>query len=415
MPWSSDSCSLTQDDAMTLPTDILMQAQSLADQLTAWRRDLHMHPELSFQEERTAALVADHLATLGIETQSGVGKTGVIGTLGDGGPVIALRADMDALPIQEENNVPYASRTAGVMHACGHDAHTAILLGVATLLARLPDRPAGQVRFLFQPSEEESDDENKSGATRMIEDNALDGVDRIIALHVASDIPTRRIAIVDGPASANEDSFEIWLRGTGGHGAFPHQAVDPTFILAQVLNSIHGIRARRIDPTKAAALSIGMILAGAASNVIPSHVYLAGTMRSFHDDIRQQLRDELGKVLEISRVLGGDFEIKLWPGYPAMVNDVDVARLVRVSTRDLVGAHALIEAEPMMAAEDFSFMTRQAPGAMFHLGAKKDSTDRPHHTPIFDIDESAMPLGAAVLADVACRLLRQKASQSLRQ
>ncbi|MCB0135518.1 MAG: M20/M25/M40 family metallo-hydrolase, partial [Caldilineaceae bacterium] len=202
-----------------------------------------------------------------------------------------------------------------------------------------------------------------------------------------------------------------WLRGTGGHGAFPHQTVDPTFILAQVLNSIHGIRARRIDPTKAAALSIGMILAGAASNVIPSQVYLSGTMRSFDDGVRQQLRDELAKVLEISRVLGGDFEMKLWPGYPAMINDVDVARLVRVSTRDLVGAHAIMEAEPMMAAEDFSYMTRKAPGAMFMLGAKKDGVERPHHTPVFDIDESAMPLGAAVLADVACRLLRQKASQ----
>ena len=396
---------------MTTPSDILMQAQALADQLTAWRRDIHMHPELSFQEERTANLVAGQLAALGIETQTGVGKTGVVGYLGDGGPVIAIRADMDALPIQEENNVAYASQTPGVMHACGHDAHTAILLGVATILARMPDRPTGQVRFLFQPSEEDSDDENKSGATRMIEDKALDGVDNIIALHIASDMPSKRISIVDGPASANEDSFEIWLRGTGGHGAFPHQTVDPTFILAQVLNSIHGIRARRIDPTKAAALSIGMILAGAASNVIPSQVYLSGTMRSFDDGVRQQLRDELAKVLEISRVLGGDFELKLWPGYPAMLNDVDVARLVRVSTRDLVGAHALLEAEPMMAAEDFSFMTRKAPGAMFHLGAKKDAVDRPHHTPVFDIDEAAMPLGAAVLADVACRLLRQKAAQ----
>ncbi|HRW46453.1 MAG TPA: amidohydrolase [Caldilinea sp.] len=396
---------------MTTPSDILMQAQAMADQLTAWRRDIHMHPELSFQEERTANLVAGQLAALGIETQTGVGKTGVVGYLGDGGPVIAIRADMDALPIQEENDVAYASQTPGVMHACGHDAHTAILLGVATILARMPDRPAGQVRFLFQPSEEDSDDENKSGATRMIEDKALDGVDGVIALHVASDLPSKRITIVDGPASANEDSFEIWLRGTGGHGAFPHQTVDPTFILAQVLNSIHGIRARRIDPTKAAALSIGMILAGAASNVIPSQVYLSGTMRSFDDGVRQQLRDELAKVLEISRVLGGDFEMKLWPGYPAMINDVDVARLVRVSTRDLVGAHAIMEAEPMMAAEDFSYMTRKAPGAMFMLGAKKDGVERPHHTPVFDIDESAMPLGAAVLADVACRLLRQKASQ----
>lgn len=394
---------------MTAPADLLAQAQTLSPQLSAWRRDIHMHPELSFQEHRTANLVASELVAMGIETQTGVGKTGVVGYLGDAGPVVAIRADMDALPIDEENDVPYRSQTPGVMHACGHDAHTAILLGVARLLSAMPDRPAGQVRFLFQPSEEDADDENKSGATRMIEDKALEGVDAVIALHVASDLPSKQIAIVDGYASANEDSFEIWLRGTGGHGAFPHQTVDPTFILAQVLNAIHGIRARRVNPTKAAAVSIGMIQAGATTNVIPSQVYVAGTMRSFDDEVRQQLRDELTRVLEISRVLGGDFELKLWPGYPSLYNDPDVARMIRVSTRDLMGAHALIDPEPIMGAEDFSYMTRKAPGAMFMLGAKMDNRDRPHHTPVFDIDESVMPYGAAVLADAACRLLRQKA------
>lgn len=394
---------------MTAPADLLAQAQTLSPQLSAWRRDIHMHPELSFQEHRTANLVASELVAMGIETQTGVGKTGVVGYLGDAGPVVAIRADMDALPIDEENDVPYRSQTPGVMHACGHDAHTAILLGVARLLSAMPDRPAGQVRFLFQPSEEDADDENKSGATRMIEDKALEGVDAVIALHVASDLPSKQIAIVDGYASANEDSFEIWLRGTGGHGAFPHQTVDPTFILAQVLNAIHGIRARRVNPTKAAAVSIGMIQAGATTNVIPSQVYVAGTMRSFDDEVRQQLRDELARVLEISRVLGGDFELKLWPGYPSLYNDPDVARMIRVSTRDLMGAHALIDPEPIMGAEDFSYMTRKAPGAMFMLGAKMDNLDRPHHTPVFDIDESVMPYGAAVLADAACRLLRQKA------
>jgi amidohydrolase len=394
---------------MTSPADLLAQAQSLLPQLSAWRRDIHMHPELSFQEHRTASLVASELAAMGIETQTGVGKTGVVGYLGNAGPVVAIRADMDALPIDEENDAPYRSQTPGVMHACGHDAHTAILLGVARLLSTMPDRPTGQVRFLFQPSEEDADDENKSGATRMIEDRALEGVDAVIALHVASDLPSKRIAIVDGHASANEDSFEIWLRGMGGHGAFPHQTVDPTFILAQVLNAIHGIRARRINPTKAAAISIGMIQAGAATNVIPNQVYLGGTMRSFDDAVRQQLRDELARVLEISRVLGGDFELKLWPGYPSLYNDPDVARMIRVSTRDLMGAHALIDPEPIMGAEDFSYMTRKAPGAMFMLGAKMDNLDRPHHTSSFDIDESVMPYGAAVLADVACRLLRQKA------
>lgn len=394
---------------MTAPADLLAQAQTLSPQLSAWRRDIHMHPELSFQEHRTANLVANELMAMGIETQTGVGKTGVVGYLGDAGPVVAIRADMDALPIDEENDVPYRSQTPGVMHACGHDAHTAILLGVARLLSAMPDRPAGQVRFLFQPSEEDADDENKSGAMRMIEDKALEGVDAVIALHVASDLPSKQIAIVDGYASANEDSFEIWLRGTGGHGAFPHQTVDPTFILAQVLNAIHGIRARRVNPTKAAAVSIGMIQAGATTNVIPNQVYVAGTMRSFDDEVRQQLRDELARVLGISRVLGGDFELKLWPGYPSLYNDPDVARMIRVSTRDLMGAHALIDPEPIMGAEDFSYMTRKAPGAMFMLGAKMDNRDRPHHTPVFDIDESVMPYGAAVLADAACRLLRQKA------
>lgn len=394
---------------MTSSADLLAQAQALSAQMTAWRRDIHMHPELSFQERRTASLVAGELAGMGIETQTGVGKTGVIGYLGDTGPVIAIRADMDALPINEENDAPYRSQTPGVMHACGHDAHTAILLGVARLLSTMPDRPAGQVRFLFQPSEENADDENKSGATRMIEEKALEGVDAVIALHVASDLPSKRIAIEDGYVSANEDSFEIWLRGTGGHGAYPHQTVDPTFILAQVLNAIHGIRARRVDPTKAAAISIGMIQAGATTNVIPNQVYLAGTMRSFDDEVRQQLCDELARVLGISRVLGGDFELKLRPGYPSLYNDPDVTRMIRVSTRDLLGAHALMEAGPTMGAEDFSYMTRQAPGAMFMLGARKDHVERPHHTPVFDIDESVMPIGAAVLADVACRLLRQKA------
>lgn len=395
---------------MTLPAELLTQATALAPQLTAWRRTLHAHPELGFQEVNTASLVVKELEALGIETQSHVGKTGVVSHLGSGAPVVAIRADMDALPIHEANEVPYRSQTPGVMHACGHDAHTAILLGVARLLAALPDRPAGEVRFLFQPSEESADAENKSGAQRMIDDQALAGVDAVIALHVDSNLPSGQLSVGEGYTSANEDSFEIWLHGTGGHGAFPHQGIDPTFILAQLLNALHGIRARRIDPTKAAALSIGRIQAGTVTNVIPHQVYLNGTMRSFEDGVRQQLRSELSQALELSRVLGGDYTLALRHGYSAMYNDPDIVRLIRVATRDLVGAQALVPATPMMGAEDFSYMSRLAPGAMFMLGARKDATDRPHHTPIFDIDESVLPLGAAVLADVACRLLRQKAS-----
>jgi amidohydrolase len=394
---------------MTDSINFLTRAQTLADQLVAWRRDIHMHPELSFQERRTAGKVVEALTALGIEAQVGVGKTGVVGFLGEGSPVIGIRADMDALPIDEANDVPYRSQTPGVMHACGHDAHTAILLGVATMLATMEDRPPGQVRFFFQPSEEAADNENKSGATRMIEDGALAGVDAVIALHVASDLQAGKVEIGAGFVSANEDSFEIWLRGTGGHGAMPHQTVDPVFILGPVLAAIQGIRARRIDPTKAAALSIGILRAGAASNVIPAEVYLSGTMRSFDDATRQQLRDELAQALAVARSLGGDYELKIKPGYPSMYNDPAVAEVIRAATTRLASADIVEAAIPQMGAEDFAYMSRQAPGAMFMLGARIGEDKRPHHTPVFDIDESVLPLGAAVLAEAACTLLREKA------
>ncbi len=395
---------------MTRSAAFYAQAQQLADQIVGWRRDIHMHPELGFQEQRTARLVADTLAEFGIEAQTGVGKTGVVGYLGEGRPVIGIRADMDALPIDEENDVPYRSQTPGVMHACGHDAHTAILLGVAKMLSEMPDRPPGQVRFLFQPSEENSDEDDKSGATRMIEDGALEGVDAVIALHVASDLPAGVITVEDGYSTANEDSFQVVLTGTGGHGAMPHQAIDPTFILAQVLNALQGIRSRRVDPTKAAALSIGEIHAGKASNVIPSQVYISGTMRSFDDGTRQQLRDELARTLMIARVLGGDFTLRIRPGYPSNFNDPGTAALMRASTVAMIGEDGVAVPEKMMGAEDFAFMTRKAPGAMFMLGAAVGDFSRPHHTPVFNIDESTLPLGAAVLADVTCQLLTDKAN-----
>ncbi len=394
---------------MTRSAAFYTQAQQLTDQIVAWRRDIHMHPELGFQEQRTARLVADTLAEFGIEAQTGVGKTGVVGYLGEGSPVIGIRADMDALPIEEENDLPYRSQTPGVMHACGHDAHTAILLGVAKMLSEMPDRPPGQVRFLFQPSEENSDEDDKSGAVRMIEDSALEGVDAVIALHVASDLPAGVITVEDGYSTANEDSFAVVLKGTGGHGAMPHQAVDPTFILAQVLNALQGIRSRHVDPTKAAALSIGEIHAGKASNVIPSQVYISGTMRSFDDATRQQLRDELARTLEISRVLGGDFTLRIRPGYPSNYNEPTVAAMMRAATTAMIGEAGVMAPEKMMGAEDFAFMTRKAPGAMFMLGAAVGDFSRPHHTPVFNIDESTLPLGAAVLADVTCQLLAEKA------
>jgi amidohydrolase len=366
---------------LTVP-NVLDRARALEDEIRAWRRDIHQHPELGFQEYRTAKLVAEALTEMGIEAETGVGITGVVARIGEGRPAIGIRADMDALPIQEATGAEYSSQTPNVMHACGHDAHTAILLGVAKMLNSLEDRPAGEIRLLFQPAEEMQDEEGKSGAMRMIDDGALEDLDAVIALHVGAGTPSGKIEVRSGYAMAAADAFEAVIHGTGGHGAGPHRGTDPIFMLAQVINVIHGIRARRINPIHPAVISIGGVHAGDADNVIPSEVRMNGTIRSYDEDIRKQLHEELEKAFGIVEAMGVD---------------------------DIIGKDQLIPAEPGMGAEDFGYMTRKAPGAMFFLGAKYDEKNRAHHTPIFDIDESALPVGAAILAETACRLLKQKA------
>lgn len=391
-------------------SQMLEKARELAPTIVAWRRDIHMHPELSFQEIRTARLVADTLREMGLEVETGVGKTGVVARIGEGHPVVAIRADMDALPIQEVNDVPYASQTPGVMHACGHDAHTAMLLGVARLLNDMDDRPPGEVRLLFQPSEEAPDSENKSGAVRMIEDGALEGLDAVIALHVASTMPSGEVRVTSGFAHAAVDSFDATIVGAGGHGAYPHETVDPTFILAQVINAIHGIRARRISPVRAAVISIGAIHTGTANNIIPDEVTMNGTIRSYDEDTRKKLWEELERAFGVARALGGDYKLTITEGYPAGYNDPEVAALMSEVSTAMLGEQAVNQGEePGMGAEDFAYMTQKAPGVMFSLGAKYDAMHRPHHSPVFDLDESAFPIGTAVLAATAVELLKAKA------
>jgi amidohydrolase len=384
---------------------MLQRASALGDQITAWRRDIHTHPELGFQEHRTAKLVADSLRSMGIRVETGVGKTGVVGHLGEGRPAVGIRADMDALPLQEANDVPYASQTPGVMHACGHDAHVAILLGVTRLLSEMEDRPPGEVRFLFQPSEEALDDEGKSGGMRMVEEGALAHLDAVIALHVDSETTAGQVRLADGLFSAAVDSFETTIVGSGCHGAYPHTGVDPIFILAQVINAIHGVRARRINPVRPAVISIGSVKGGEASNVIPGEIKMSGTIRSFDDETRRQIWEELERSLGVARALGGDYELQVQEGYPVMYNDPQVVGIIRQVAGELVGIENLYAAEPEMGAEDFGYMTRQAPGAMFYLGVQIGEEERPHHSPDFDVDESAFPIGAAILAETACRLL----------
>lgn len=390
--------------------NFLDKARALEEQIVAWRRDIHMHPELGFEEKRTSRLVADELRAMGIEVEAGVGITGVVGRIGEGHPVVGIRADMDALPIQEANDVPYASRTPGIMHACGHDAHTAILLGVARMLNEMPDRPPGEIRFLFQPSEERWDKEGKSGATRMIDDNALEDLDAVIALHVASMTTSGHVEIGSGYMLAAVDEFEATISGVGCHGASPHTGIDPIYIQAQVVNAIQGIRSRRLKPTEPSVITIGTIHGGTATNIIPHEVKMTGTIRSYTEETRSQIHDELEKAFGVARALGGDFTLKIQRGYPALYNDPAVVESMRQVAIEAIGEDLTKVGEPIMGAEDFAYMAQKAPGAMFFLGAEIGDQKRPHHSPIFDIDEHALPVGAAVLAETACRLLREKAA-----
>ncbi|MGA9351995.1 MAG: amidohydrolase [Anaerolineae bacterium] len=382
---------------------MLNRAREIEQQLINWRRRFHTHPELGFQEFRTAELVAETLRSLGLKVKTKVGKTGVVGYLGEGKPVVALRADMDALPIQEANDVPYASQVPGVMHACGHDAHTAILLGVAVLLCE--EELPGQVRLLFQPAEEVDDEEGESGAGRMIEDGAMEGVDAVLSLHVDSNLPVGIVEIDGSRISASVDTFYATIMGKGCHGAYPHRGVDTIFILGQVINAIHGIVSRRIDPLQPAVISIGTVHGGQADNVIPDIVEISGTIRSVDEEVRRELFRELERALGVARALGGDFELRIEEGIPACVNNPRIASLIRQVAIDLLGADCLHPPEPGMGGEDFALLANLAPGAMFGLGTKGEGGGRTAHSPTFDIDERALPIGAAILAEAARRYL----------
>ena len=394
-------------------TTMLQRAEGLADELIRLRRDIHRHPELGFREFRTASLVEETLAEIGdIDIRTGVGRTGVVGQIGSGeGPTIAIRADMDALPIREETGVDYASNVDGVMHACGHDAHTAMLLGAAHLLRQSFGEGGwqGNVRFLFQPSEEMFDDNGISGATAMIQDGALEGVDAVIALHVDSTAPAGFCQFDDGYSHAAVDSFEAWIYGSGGHGAYPHRVTDPLYMLGPVLTALYAIPSRQIDPLSSCVVSLGHIQGGSASNVIPSEVYLQGTIRSYEHSVRELLWTEVERALALSEALGGRYRFKLQKGYPAAFNHAAVNEWMRDVVRDLQGSDQIVEKDFGMGAEDFAYMTQLAPGAMFMLGAAKpDDVWRGHHTPVFDIDEKVLPLGAAILAETARRFVTGK-------
>ena len=386
---------------------MLERAKAIEDKIIALRRKIHKNPELSFNEFKTAALIAENLAELGIEYQTGVGKTGVVARIGNGnGPTIGIRADMDALKMAEANDVNYKSQNAGIMHACGHDAHTAMLIGVAMLLK--DEEFNGEIRLLFQPSEENSDEEGISGAPRMIEDGAIEGLDAIIALHVDGKIDAGMVSIADGYIFANGDTVYAKIKGIGGHGAVPQMARDPIFMLAPVLTAIHGIISRWVDPIQPAVITVGRVAGGTVSNVIPDSVELDITVRSMTDEVREQLLHEIEQALSITRSLGGDYEMRIRRGYPALYNDPVVSGWVRETATDLIGEQNIIEQKLEMVGEDFGFMSRASQGMMMRLGTKEPDGPPKHlHHPEFDIDEKALPIGAAIMAETALRFVRR--------
>ena len=388
---------------------LLPAARALQSELVALRRDLHRYPELSFQEHRTAAAAADHMRRLGWQVRTGVGRTGVVAELHHGaGPLVALRADMDALPIQEAAVHDYGSTVPGVMHACGHDAHVAMLVGAGAVLTALQARrelPAGTIRLLFQPSEEASDEENRSGAARMIEDGAMAGVARVFGLHVGAHLPSGIAFISPGPIMAGSSTFRVTVRGRSAHAARPHEGVDALVLAAHGVIACQNAVARRLAPDQQGVLTIGTIRGGTAENVLADRVELQGTIRYFEEDVREVLRRELRAAFAVVDALGGSAEVELRPSYPPLVNDPATTELARAAVADTLGVTAIAPFQPIMGAEDFALLASQAPGCFLWLGAALDPP-REHHHPAFDIDESVLPLGAAALAACAVHALR---------
>ncbi len=386
---------------MTRP---LESYRELEPQMIAWRRDLHRHPELGFQERRTAGVVSEVLQALGYRVQTGIAHTGVIGVLENGpGPVVMARFDMDALPIQEANAVDYASCVPGVMHACGHDAHVATGLGVATWMAQHRDDWRGTLKLIFQPGEE-----GLNGGEVMVQEGALENPrpQAALVLHVWNKFPAGQVGISAGPVMAAAEQWRAVIRGRGGHAAAPHETVDPIVIAALTVTALQGIVSRNVDPQQTAVVSVGQIHGGTAFNIIPDEVTLGGTVRTFDEGIRQIVLNRLRSIVEgTAQLWGGSAELSLSAIAPAVVNDPQVTAVVRSVAEELLGPEAVLQ-ERTMGSEDAAFFLREIPGCYFFVGAAPG--DRPvaaHHNPHFDIDEKALTIGLALMVESLQRLM----------
>jgi amidohydrolase len=385
-------------------TNLLASARALAPKIVADRRTIHSHPEMAYEERETSTLVQARLRSLGIPFRSGLAETGVVaeikGELGDG-PCVLLRADMDALPIDEQSGVPFASEVPGVMHACGHDAHTAMLLGAAQLLLDRRSSFAGTVKLMFQPAEE-----GGAGAARMIDAGVLDGprVEAAFMLHVRPELEAGKVSYGAGALLAGADGFTITVEGRGGHAARPHATVDPIVAGAEIVVALQTLVAREVDPTVPAVVTIGAFNAGNRSNVIPDRAVLMGTIRAFDEKLFAHLEQRLREVVTaVASGLRATATIHFEMAYPPSICDPAMAERLGASARTLLGPENVKISKPQMGAEDFAFVLQKVPGAMLWLGVKSPewADPKPLHTATFDIDESALPIGSSALAGVA--------------
>ena len=388
--------------------DLRARAEELAPQLIAWRRHLHRHPELSFAEVETQGYVREQLAARGIDTES-VAGTGLVALVGpEAEDCVALRADMDALPIQEARGRPYGSRVAGVMHACGHDVHTACAMGAALLLREVGAELPLPVKLLFQPGEEVL----PGGATHMIRDGALErpNVLAISALHVAPDMPVGTVGTRTGPYMASSDEVRITLRGGGGHGALPHDTVDLVATAAQLITALQQVVSRKAPAEIPTVLSFGHVATeGGATNVLPVAVRLAGTLRTYNEEWRAEARSWIARITEATaEMYGAEVEVDLREGYPALANDAAVTAVVEAGLRTTFGDERVLPLSLRPTAEDFAWYLKRVPGSFFRLGVGNvgRGITAGVHTPEFDVDEACLAVGALALATAGMRLSR---------
>ncbi|GKV67458.1 MULTISPECIES: M20 family metallopeptidase [unclassified Sporosarcina] len=390
---------------------IYEKVEHVYEEMVRIRRHLHMYPELSFEEVETASFIADYQSELGLEVQTKVGGNGVVARLRGGKPgkTIAIRADFDALPIQEENDVPYKSKNSGVMHACGHDAHTAIALGIAKTFSEVKSELAGDIVFIHQHAEEV----DPGGAKSMIEDGALQNVDAVIATHMENYIPIDHIWYNDGYVLAACDDFKITIKGKGGHAAFPQDSPDVILVSSQIINQLHHITGRKIDPLKSAVITIGAFHSGEVSNIIPASAVMEGTARMFEESVRKDIEKSIRQITEYTcKAHGVDYDIEYIYGYPATKNDSSLNQLLVAEACNVIPKENVLKMEPNMGTEDFSYFSQKVPASYFFIGSANEELRKthPYHHPQFDIDEKAMLNAAKIMSGSIVEYLKQTAN-----